>query len=185
MTVQPSVADTAPVDLIGSSPGWPLLLAAIGEGCARARARPGAPLRRPIDLIRAARLGALRVPRERRRRRRHPARDLFAAVIALAPSTSNVAHILRGHFAHVEERLRLDRRRPARALVIALALRGTIVGNAVDRARRPTRPAPLPGRPRSRRTATASASTARSTSPPARSTPTRRGARERPATARR
>ncbi len=40
-------------------------------------------------------------------------RELFAIVIALATVDVNVAHILRGHFAHVEERLRLDDDRAA------------------------------------------------------------------------
>ena len=49
-------------------------------------------------------------------------------MVALAAVDFNVAHILREHFAYVEERLRLDDGR-ARALV-DLALRGAIVGDA-------------------------------------------------------
>ncbi len=77
--------------------------------------------------MRASGLGALRVPSE------HGGggatlRELFATVIALAAVDVNVAHILRGHFSHVEERLRLDEAQ--RRHVIDLALRGAIVGNA-------------------------------------------------------
>lgn len=102
------------------------LIATIGEGALereRNNERPFA----VIDLIRESGLGALRVPRE------HGGggaslRELFATVIALAAVDVNVAHILRGHFSHVEERLRLDE--DQRRRVIDLALRGAIVGNA-------------------------------------------------------
>ena len=102
------------------------LIAAVGEGSLereRNNERPFA----VIDLIRAFGLGALRIPAE------HGGggaslRELFATVIALAEADVNVAHILRGHFSHVEERLRLDEAQRRR--VIDLALRGAIVGNA-------------------------------------------------------
>jgi alkylation response protein AidB-like acyl-CoA dehydrogenase len=102
------------------------LIADIGAG-ALERERTGERPFAAIDLVRAQRLGALRVPRE------HGGggaslRELFAVVIDLAAADVNVAHILRGHFAHVEERLRLDDNERRR--VIDLALRGAIVGNA-------------------------------------------------------
>lgn len=102
------------------------LIAAIGEGALereRVNERPFA----AIQLVKLARLGALRVPLEDGGGGA-TLRELFAVVIALATADVNVAHILRGHFAHVEERLRLggdERRR-----VIELALGGAIVGNA-------------------------------------------------------
>lgn len=80
-----------------------------------------------IDQLRRAGLGALRVPSEQGGGGA-TLRELFATVIALATADVNVAHILRGHFAHVEERLRLDGE--ARQRAIDLALRGEIVGNA-------------------------------------------------------
>jgi alkylation response protein AidB-like acyl-CoA dehydrogenase len=102
------------------------LIAAIGAG-ALDRERTGEQPFAAIDLIRQERLGALRVPR--------PdggggatLRELFSVVIALATVDVNVAHILRGHFSHVEERLRLDEAQRRR--VTELALSGAIVGNA-------------------------------------------------------
>jgi alkylation response protein AidB-like acyl-CoA dehydrogenase len=55
-----------------------------------------------IDLLRAARFGALRVPRE------HGGagtslRETFRLIMALAAVDANVAHILRSHFAFVEQ----------------------------------------------------------------------------------
>ncbi|MCV7224837.1 acyl-CoA dehydrogenase family protein [Mycolicibacterium komossense] len=102
------------------------LIATIGEGALereRNNERPFA----AIDLIRTSGLGALRVPREYGGGGA-TLRELFATVIALATVDVNVAHILRGHFSHVEERLRLDENE--RAKVIELALTGKIVGNA-------------------------------------------------------
>ena len=102
------------------------LLAEIGEGALereRTNDRPFA----IIDRIREERLGALRVP-VADGGGGASLRELFATVIALAAVDVNIAHILRGHFAHVEERLRLsgdDRQR-----AIDLALSGAIVGNA-------------------------------------------------------
>jgi alkylation response protein AidB-like acyl-CoA dehydrogenase len=102
------------------------LIAAIGEGALK-RERSGERPFAAIDLVREEGLGALRISREDGGGGAS-LRELFAVVIALATADVNVAHILRGHFAHVEERLRLDvdqRRR-----VTDLALRGAIVGNA-------------------------------------------------------
>ena len=102
------------------------LIATIGEGTLereRAGERPFA----AIDLIRRERLGALRVPAEDGGGGA-TMRELFSVVIALATVDVNVAHILRGHFAHVEERLRLGG--DERLRVIDLALSGKIVGNA-------------------------------------------------------
>ncbi|WP_458318939.1 acyl-CoA dehydrogenase family protein [Mycolicibacterium brisbanense] len=102
------------------------LFAAIGAG-ALDRERCGERPFAAIDLIRDARLGALRVPTEDGGGGAS-LRELFATVIALASVDVNVAHILRGHFAHVEERLRLGGEERQR--VIDLALSGKLVGNA-------------------------------------------------------
>lgn len=102
------------------------LLARVGEGVLereRANERPFG----IIDLIRSERLGALRVPASDGGGGAS-LRELFATVIALAAADVNVAHILRGHFAHVEERLRLSG--AVRQRAIELALSGAIVGNA-------------------------------------------------------
>ncbi|WP_029112849.1 acyl-CoA dehydrogenase family protein [Mycobacterium sp. URHB0044] len=117
---------TSTEPLIYGSDRLARLIADIGAGALereRTNERPyGA-----IDLVRAQRLGALRVPREDGGGGAS-LRELFAVVIELAAADVNVAHILRGHFAHVEERLRLDDNERSR--VIELALSGTIVGNA-------------------------------------------------------
>jgi alkylation response protein AidB-like acyl-CoA dehydrogenase len=102
------------------------LIAMIGEG-ALERARTGERPFAAIDLIRQQRLGALRVPAQDGGGGA-TMRELFSVVIALATADVNVAHILRGHFAHVEERLRLGG--DERLRVIELALSGKIVGNA-------------------------------------------------------
>lgn len=102
------------------------LITAIGDG-ALERERTGERPFAAIDLIRQERLGALRVP-QADGGGGASLRELFATVITLATADVNVAHILRGHFSHVEERLRLDDEQRRR--VSALALSGAIVGNA-------------------------------------------------------
>ncbi|HET7445279.1 MAG TPA: acyl-CoA dehydrogenase family protein [Solirubrobacterales bacterium] len=82
----------------------PLLLAAIGEGSA-ARERDRIAPHDQIDLIRAARFGALRVPAEYGGAGAS-LRETFRLIMALAAVDSNVAHILRSHFAYVEQTLR-------------------------------------------------------------------------------
>jgi alkylation response protein AidB-like acyl-CoA dehydrogenase len=59
-----------------------------------------------IDLIRQARLGALRIPRALGGGG-SSLHDLFEVVIRLADADPNVAHIIRNHYAFVESRLRL------------------------------------------------------------------------------
>ncbi|WP_197383195.1 acyl-CoA dehydrogenase family protein [Mycolicibacterium mengxianglii] len=102
------------------------LIATIGEG-ALERERTGERPFAAVNLIRQERLGALRVPTAEGGGGA-TLRELFSTVISLATADVNVAHILRGHFSHVEERLRLDEN--ARRRVIDLALSGAIVGNA-------------------------------------------------------
>lgn len=126
MTAAESDTATDPGPVASGSDRLAQLLADIGAG-ALERERTGERPFAAIDLVRKERLGALRVPSEDGGGGAS-LRDLFSVVIALATVDVNVAHILRGHFAHVEERLRLgadERRR-----VIDLALSGKIVGNA-------------------------------------------------------
>jgi alkylation response protein AidB-like acyl-CoA dehydrogenase len=54
-----------------------------------------------VDIVRRARLGALRVPRELGGGGAS-LRDLFTTLIDLAEADSNVAHLLRNHYAFVE-----------------------------------------------------------------------------------
>jgi alkylation response protein AidB-like acyl-CoA dehydrogenase len=86
------------------SPQLAELLAAIGEDSA-IRERDRIAPHEQIDLVRAARFGALRVPRELGGAGAS-LRETFRLIVALAAVDSNVAHILRSHFAHVEQLLR-------------------------------------------------------------------------------
>lgn len=102
------------------------LIEQIGEGSLE-RERTGERPFAVIELIKQSGLGALRVPRADGGGGA-TLRELFATVIAIAAVDVNVAHILRGHFAHIEERLRLEGE--ARQKGIDLALSGKLVGNA-------------------------------------------------------
>jgi alkylation response protein AidB-like acyl-CoA dehydrogenase len=79
------------------------LLTEIGAGAAERERELRAP-HDAIDLIRRARLGALRVPVEQGGGGA-TMRELFETVIALSAADSNVAHVLRTHCQFVEERL--------------------------------------------------------------------------------
>jgi alkylation response protein AidB-like acyl-CoA dehydrogenase len=83
-----------------SSPELQQLLDAIGEGVFE-RERDGVAPFDAIELIRRARLGALRLPRELGGAD-VSLRELFAVLIRLAETDPNVAHILRVHFYFVE-----------------------------------------------------------------------------------
>ncbi|ORB31794.1 acyl-CoA dehydrogenase family protein [Mycolicibacterium parafortuitum] len=102
------------------------LIDEIGEG-ALDRERTGERPFAVIESIKQSGLGALRVPRAEGGGGA-TLRELFATVIAIAEVDVNVAHILRGHFAHIEERLRLDGE--VRQQGIDLALSGKLIGNA-------------------------------------------------------
>ena len=108
------------------SPRLAGLIEKIGDG-ALERERTGERPYAVIDLIKKSGLGALRVPREEGGGGA-TLRELFATVIAIAEVDVNVAHILRGHFAHIEERLRVDGE--VRRTGIDLALGGKLIGNA-------------------------------------------------------
>ena len=101
-------AGTAPAAgravLTPGSPALRDLVAAIAAGT-EARERGEASAHAAIDLARAARLGAVRLP--------HALggsgltlRELFEIVIDLAEADPNIPHILRNHFAFVERALR-------------------------------------------------------------------------------
>jgi alkylation response protein AidB-like acyl-CoA dehydrogenase len=108
MTVQLTAGQDRGIDPAAlvepGSPRLAALLEAIGEESAL-RERDRIPPHEQIDLLRTARFGALRVPVA------HGGagttlRETFRLIIALAAVDSNVAHILRSHFAHVETILR-------------------------------------------------------------------------------
>lgn len=81
-----------------------------------------------IDLIRKARLGALRLPTEAGGGG-STIRELFGAVIRLAEADANAAHILRNHFSVVERLVRRPRDEQARQWQAAVA-DGAIIGLA-------------------------------------------------------
>jgi alkylation response protein AidB-like acyl-CoA dehydrogenase len=81
-----------------------------------------------IDLIKAARLGALRLP-VAAGGAGATIRELFAIVIRLAEADANVAHILRNHFSVVERLVRNPRDDQARRWQQAVA-NGAIIGLA-------------------------------------------------------
>lgn len=81
-----------------------------------------------IDLIRQARLGALRLPVELGGNGAS-IRDLFGVVIRLAEVDPDVAHILRAHYYYVEEFL-LNPNEGVRSKWLARIADGAIIGNA-------------------------------------------------------
>jgi alkylation response protein AidB-like acyl-CoA dehydrogenase len=129
MTIDLTVDRTAdPAELLEpDSPRLAALLEEIGaESAVRERERI-APYAQ-VDLLRAARFGALRVPREYDGAGTS-LRETFRLITALAAVDSNVAHIFRSHFAFVEQTLRsTDPGQRERWLREAAA--GTIVAGA-------------------------------------------------------
>ena len=103
------------------------LLAAIAEGESE-RERERILPHQPIDLIKQARFGALRLPIEAGGGG-SSIRELFRAVIRLAEADANVAHILRNHFSVVERLVRNPRDEQARRWQVAVAS-GAIIGLA-------------------------------------------------------
>jgi alkylation response protein AidB-like acyl-CoA dehydrogenase len=106
MTVQLSPDRTADPALLlaPGSPELAALLEEIGAGSAVRERDRIAPYEQ-IDLLREARFGALRVPVEYGGAGT-TLRETFRLIVALASADSNVAHILRSHFAFVEQTLR-------------------------------------------------------------------------------
>lgn len=102
MTVDLTIDRTDPAALLEpDSPQLATLLEEIGaESAVRERDRI-APYEQ-IDLLRAARFGALRVPRDLGGAGT-TLRETFRLIVALAAVDSNVAHILRSHFGFVEQ----------------------------------------------------------------------------------
>jgi len=86
------------------SPALRELVAAIAAG-AEARERGEADAREPIALVRAARLGVFRLPKEEGGAGA-TLPQLYELVLDLAEADSNIPHILRNHFAFIEKALR-------------------------------------------------------------------------------
>jgi alkylation response protein AidB-like acyl-CoA dehydrogenase len=128
MSVQLTQQVVSPEDLIEpGSPRLAALLEAIAAGAAE-RERDRVHPYEQIQLIKDSRLGALRVPRERGGAGAS-LRDLFRILVALGAADSNVAHILRQHFAYVEQSLRTTDR-AQRERWLAEAANGAIFGGA-------------------------------------------------------
>ncbi|MGY3564011.1 alkylation response protein AidB-like acyl-CoA dehydrogenase [Bradyrhizobium sp. USDA 4463] len=121
----PSLGTSEP--LKAGSPELEALLNQIAEG-ASARERDRVLPFEVIDLIRRARLGALRLPVSAGGAG-STIRDLFAFVIRLSEADANVAHILRNHFSVVERLVRTPKDEQSRAWQKAVA-EGAIIGLA-------------------------------------------------------
>jgi alkylation response protein AidB-like acyl-CoA dehydrogenase len=113
--------------LAPDSPELAELLAEIGAGSAVRERDRIAPFDQ-IDILRAARFGALRVPQEYGGAGTS-LRETFRLIMALASVDSNVAHILRSHFAFVEQTLR-SQNPEQRERWLRRAAEGTFVAGA-------------------------------------------------------
>lgn len=111
------------------SPELEQLLAAIRDSAASAK-RDGRDLHGTMDLVRAARLGAFRVPLAEGGGGAS-LQQYFAMLIGLAEADADIAHILRAHYWFVEERLR-SRPGPERDRWLARIVAGDIFGNAMS-----------------------------------------------------
>ncbi|HEY5333233.1 MAG TPA: acyl-CoA dehydrogenase family protein [Solirubrobacterales bacterium] len=124
------MATTAPPrHPLPGSPEFERLLAQIAAGSAERERLLEAPFA-AIDLIKEARLGAIRVP-VADDGAGVSLRELFEVLIALAEADSNVAHILRVHFSFVE-RLLAGHDPDNRARWFGLIVAGKIFGNAIS-----------------------------------------------------
>ncbi|WP_441236116.1 acyl-CoA dehydrogenase [Bradyrhizobium sp. 930_D9_N1_4] len=121
----PSLNASEPIKT--GSPELEALLSQIAEG-ASARERDRVLPFDVIDLIRRARLGALRLP-VNAGGAGSSIRDLFAFVIRLGEADANVAHILRNHFSVVERLVRTPKDEQSRDWQKAVA-EGAIIGLA-------------------------------------------------------
>ena len=121
----PSLGTSEPLKT--GSPELEALLNQIAEG-ASDRERDRVLPFEVIDLIRRARLGALRLPLDAGGAG-STIRDLFAFVIRLGEADANVAHILRNHFSVVERLVRSPKDEQSRQWQKAVA-EGAIIGLA-------------------------------------------------------
>lgn len=120
-----SIGKSVPLKI--GSPELEALLNQIAEG-ASDRERDRVLPFEVIDLIRRARLGALRLP-VNAGGAGSTIRDLFAFVIRLGGADANVAHILRNHFSVVERLVRTPKDEQSRQWQEAVA-EGAIIGLA-------------------------------------------------------
>lgn len=122
-------AEAARIPVRPDSPELEQLLAAIRDSAASAK-REGRNLHGTVDLVRAARLGAFRVPLSEGGGGAS-LEQYFAMLIGLAEADADIAHILRAHYWFVEERLR-SRPGPERDRWLARIVAGDIFGNAMS-----------------------------------------------------
>lgn len=126
VTLETESGGTAPLD--PASPAFQALLDAIAAGSAerdRDRIHPFGPL----DQVRAARIGALRVGRAEGGLGLSN-RALYDVVIRLAEADANVAHVLRNHFAFVERFILVPDRSAAQRRWLRAVAGGAIFGLA-------------------------------------------------------
>lgn len=123
-----SATSLQPSDRLGSqSPDIDALLSRIAEGASKRERERILPFAE-VDLIRKARLGALRLPTDAGGAGAS-IRALFEIVIRLGAADANVAHILRNHFSVVERLVRRPRDEQHRQWQKAVA-DGAIIGLA-------------------------------------------------------
>jgi alkylation response protein AidB-like acyl-CoA dehydrogenase len=120
-----SLAPSGQIDL--RSPELDKLLAQIAEGESERERQRVLPFE-AIDLIRRAKLGALRLPVSAGGAG-STIRELFEVTIRLGEADANVAHILRNHFSVVERLVRRPRDEQSRQWQQAVA-DGAIIGLA-------------------------------------------------------
>jgi alkylation response protein AidB-like acyl-CoA dehydrogenase len=117
----------SPHHLDPRSPDLEALLQHIAEGASERERDRVLPFQE-IDLIRKARLGALRLPTAAGGAG-STIRELFEVVIRLGEADANVAHILRNHFSVVERLVRTPKDEQSREWQTAVA-GGSIIGLA-------------------------------------------------------
>lgn len=129
-TIATSISTRRPlegVDFETAAGNFRPLFAQIAEGAIERERKRLLPFE-PVELLKNARFGALRVPVY------HGGfgfnhQQFLRLLIELAESDPNVAHLFRGHFAVVEEKL-CEPNSPARSRWLDRLGRGEIVGNA-------------------------------------------------------
>lgn len=124
-----AAASTFDRPVVPGSLEWERLLEEIARDAAERRrpGREGHPWR-ALELIRRAKLGALRLPRDGGGGGAS-LRELFLVVIRLAEADPDVAHILRAHYLLVDELVRAPAD-PVRDARLARVAAGDIFGNA-------------------------------------------------------
>lgn len=119
---------TIPIDI--NSPAFESILAEIARDAEERRnIGDSIPPHYAINLIRQTRLSALSLPSELGGNGA-TIRDILYVVSRLAEADSDVAHILRSHYLHVEQLLRQSKAENKKNEILTKIANGTIIGNA-------------------------------------------------------